>query len=50
MSADNFTIKSKVVYTIKGAQGETECNGLKGLEDHIDDLLGAYLDLSLIHI
>lgn len=44
MSADNFTIKSKVVYTIKSAHGETECDGLKGLETHIDDLLGAYID------
>lgn len=44
MSAENFTIKSKVVYTIHSAHGETQCDGLKGLEDHIDDLLGAYID------
>lgn len=44
MSADNFTIKSKIVYTIQSAHGETQCNGLKGLEEHIDGLLGAYLD------
>lgn len=44
MSADNFTIKSKVVYTIQSAHGETQCDGLKGLETHIDDLLGAYID------
>lgn len=44
MSTDNFTIKSKVVYTIESAHGVKECNGLKGLEDHIDELLGAYID------
>lgn len=44
MSADHFTIESAVVYTVKSKHGTTKHEGLKKLEDHIDDLLGAYID------
>ena len=42
--SNQFTISSRIVYTIESAHGNIECEGLKGLESHVDDTLGAFID------
>ena len=44
MSAEKFTIEQQVIYTIKSAHGVIECKGLKALESHVENTLGAFID------
>lgn len=44
MSAEKFKIDQVVTYTIKSNHGAIECKGLKGLESHIESVLGAFVD------
>lgn len=41
---NQFTISSRTVYTIHSAHGKIECEGLKGLESHVEATLGAFID------
>lgn len=44
MSSEKFEITQNVIYTIKSAHGNIECKGLKNLEAHVGNTLGAFVD------
>lgn len=44
MAAENFSISSETIYTIKSAHGVIECKGYAKLKQHGEDVLGAFVD------
>lgn len=44
MSAEKFTLSAVTVYTIKSAHGVIELKGDKALQEHGENLLGAFVD------
>lgn len=41
---NEFNISSRIIYTIESAHGKIECEGIKGLESHVEATLGAFID------
>lgn len=44
MAAENFKITPRTVYTIQSRHGAIECDGIDGLQAHIDNTIGALVD------
>lgn len=41
---EQFKITSKTVYTIDSKHGRIDCIGIEGLQEHCDNVLGAFID------